>query len=317
MKKKSLIPSLLLIMLILAPGTGYANPGQLIADAPTGAQPETALRPVYLQQLLGLRDKTAESKEPTTLEHRVGRGETLGAIAREYGTSVRYLMSINNLSNPHFIREGQILTLLVDHPTEIVAQVTHTLKRGETVWDLSRRYYVSMDAILTENKIADPHRLVPGQQLLIPGSKAAAVAVQPKREIVVASRSGERVDGNFIWPAPGYISSGYGPRWGRFHYGVDIANKTGTPIVAIADGTVTNAGWQRGYGYMVRIDHNNGWVSLYGHASRLYVSEGQDVRSGQRIAAIGQTGNATGPHVHLETILNGKHQNPLRHLPSR
>ena len=68
---------------------------------------------------------------------------------------------------------------------------------------------------------------------------------------------------------------------------------------------------------MVRIDHQNGWVSVYGHCSKLYVQAGQQVSRGQQIAAVGQTGNATGPHVHFELMKNGRYQNPLKYLPAR
>lgn len=316
--KKSLIPLPILFALLL-PGFASANPAQFVADAPTGKSAGTAARPVYLRQLTVLQEKTHKQSAPPALEHRVSRGETLGAIARKYGTSVEYLMGINNLRNPHYIREGQVLTLLVEEPVQdaFLAGATHTLRRGETIWDLARAYKVSMETILAANDIADPHRLTPGRTLFIPNGEAAAVAVvQPRQETVVASRSVARSEG-FIWPTSGYISSGYGPRWGSFHYGIDIAAVTGTPIVAAAGGTVIDAGWRRGYGYMVRIDHKNGWSSVYGHASRLFVKAGQDVRSGEKIAAVGQTGNATGPHLHLELIYNDKHQNPLKHLPSR
>ncbi len=68
---------------------------------------------------------------------------------------------------------------------------------------------------------------------------------------------------------------------------------------------------------MVRIEHEDGWVSVYGHSSRIFVAAGQEVETGQKIATVGRTGNATGPHLHLVMIFNGAHQNPLKHLPAR
>jgi murein DD-endopeptidase MepM/ murein hydrolase activator NlpD len=317
--KKSLIPTLVVMLTLLFAGTGYANQGQFVADAPTETPAGDSFRPVYLQQLSDMREKLQEAKEAEALEHQVVRGETLGAIAKQYGTSVEYLMGINDLRNPDFIREGQILTLLVESPSSDVALVgaTHTLRPGDTVWVLAKHYKVSVEAIMAANKISDPHRLTTGEQLVIPGATTTTTPQQTQPQRVVASRSTSRSEAGFIWPSPGYISSGYGPRWGSFHYGLDIAAVTGTPIVAIASGVVTSAGWRSGYGYMVRIDHKNGWESVYAHASKLFVKSGQEVASGQRIASVGQTGNATGPHVHLETIFNGEHQNPIRNLPDR
>lgn len=120
-----------------------------------------------------------------------------------------------------------------------------------------------------------------------------------------------------IWPATGEVSSPYGLRWGGtdFHPGMDIANDMGTPIVATADGVVTVAGWNSGgYGNMVDIDHGNGIMTRYGHASAVVVYPGQYVRKGQLIAYMGSTGFSTGPHVHYEVHINGQTVNPVSYL---
>lgn len=120
-----------------------------------------------------------------------------------------------------------------------------------------------------------------------------------------------------IWPASGEVSSPYGLRWGGtdFHPGMDIANDMGTPIVATADGVVAIAGWNSGgYGNMVDIDHGNGIMTRYGHASAVVVYPGQYVRKGQLIAYMGSTGFSTGPHVHYEVHINGQTVNPVSYL---
>lgn len=120
-----------------------------------------------------------------------------------------------------------------------------------------------------------------------------------------------------IWPTTGVVTSPYGLRWGGtdFHPGIDIANDMGTPIVATADGVVVYAGWNAGgYGNMVDIDHGNGLMTRYGHASQVVVSSGQFVRRGQVIALMGSTGFSTGPHVHYEVHINGKQVNPISYL---
>ena len=126
-------------------------------------------------------------------------------------------------------------------------------------------------------------------------------------------------DGNTpsIWPATGVVTSPYGLRWGGsdFHPGMDIANELGTPIVATADGTVEYAGWDSGgYGNMVDINHGNGIMTRYGHASQVVVSAGQSVKRGQVIAYMGSTGFSTGPHVHYEVQVNGQKVNPISYL---
>ncbi|MCS6848111.1 MAG: M23 family metallopeptidase [Candidatus Roseilinea sp.] len=118
--------------------------------------------------------------------------------------------------------------------------------------------------------------------------------------------------GAFAWPTRGYISQGF--RY--YHRGVDIANAIGVPIYASDGGYVTYAGWSNvGYGYMVQIDHGNGFSTLYAHLSQWYVDPGQAVSRGQIIGAMGSTGNSTGPHLHFEIRYGGVPQNPLVYLP--
>ena len=120
-----------------------------------------------------------------------------------------------------------------------------------------------------------------------------------------------------IWPTTGVVTSPYGLRWGGtdFHPGMDIANDMGTPIVATADGVVEYAGWNSGgYGNMVDINHGNGIMTRYGHASQVVVSTGQYVKRGQLIAYMGSTGFSTGPHVHYEVHVNGNRVNPISYL---
>lgn len=118
--------------------------------------------------------------------------------------------------------------------------------------------------------------------------------------------------GQFIWPTPGttIITSGVGPRWGTSHNGIDISsgNAYGQPIVASDGGTVivaVHSGWGGGYGHHVMIDHGNGYVTVYGHASSVIVNTGDRVSQGQTIAYIGSTGWSTGPHLHFEIRRNG------------
>lgn len=197
----------------------------------------------------------------------------------------------------------------------------HTVLPGESLTAVAKKYGVSVTAIAAANSLENPDLIFPGQILDIPVADAAEAAAPAAATRVIASRSGDRRESlgtpAFIWPVSGSITSGFGPRWGGFHYGLDLAAPAGTPVKAIFAGTVTVAGWVGSYGYMVCIDHGNGWESVYGHNARLYVTVGQEVQKGQTIAAVGRTGNATGPHVHLETIYLGRHKNPLALLPAR
>lgn len=123
-------------------------------------------------------------------------------------------------------------------------------------------------------------------------------------------------NGRFLKPARGPITSGFGMRFHpilhrtRLHAGIDFGAPYGSAIVAAADGVVITAHYSRSFGNMVVIDHGGGLSTLYAHGSRLYVSSGQRVKRGQRIAAVGNTGLATGPHLHWEVRRNGRPVNP-------
>ncbi|MGB5596164.1 MAG: LysM peptidoglycan-binding domain-containing M23 family metallopeptidase [Crocosphaera sp.] len=122
-----------------------------------------------------------------------------------------------------------------------------------------------------------------------------------------------------IWPSKGVLTSGFGPRWGRMHKGIDIAAPVGTPIMASAPGEVISAGWNSGgYGNLVKVRHPDGSITLYAHNSRILVRRGQKVDQGQQIAEMGSTGYSTGPHLHYEIHANGRGaQNPMAFLPKK
>lgn len=141
--------------------------------------------------------------------------------------------------------------------------------------------------------------------------EAAIAAIQAK-----SAGSVPIFNGRFIRPVSGRQSSGFGYRThpisgGRkMHTGIDIAAGSGTPIKAAGSGKVITSSYIRGYGNTIVIDHGGGISTLYGHCSRLYAKVGQSVKTGERIAAVGSTGNSTGPHLHFEVRVNGKPVNP-------
>ena len=117
-----------------------------------------------------------------------------------------------------------------------------------------------------------------------------------------------------VWPVSGTLTSGFGPRWGRMHEGIDVAGPSGTPIAAAAAGTVILAGWNGGYGNMVVVDHGGGISTGYAHMSSIAVSTGQSVGQGTVVGGMGTTGSSTGVHLHFEVRVNGAATNPLAYL---
>jgi murein DD-endopeptidase MepM/ murein hydrolase activator NlpD len=110
------------------------------------------------------------------------------------------------------------------------------------------------------------------------------------------------------------FTSGFGYRWGRLHAGTDFAAAHGTSIYATADGVVIFAGWQSGYGRLVKIQHEFGIETRYAHNSKIYVKKGQRVSRGDRISAMGNTGRSTGTHLHYEVRVGGKPVNPMIYI---
>lgn len=109
-------------------------------------------------------------------------------------------------------------------------------------------------------------------------------------------------------------TSGYGPRWGRMHYGTDLAASYGTPIYATADGVVTHAGWSSGYGRLIKIQHSFGIETRYAHLSKLRVNVGDRVSRGDRIGDMGNSGRSTGTHLHYEVRVGSKPINPMTYI---
>ncbi|WP_256335252.1 M23 family metallopeptidase [Lentzea albidocapillata] len=134
------------------------------------------------------------------------------------------------------------------------------------------------------------------KSLRITAQREAAAAAQRKAEYEAEQARKIKV----FAPTQGTITSNYGPRWGTTHYGLDIANRIGTPIRSVMDGVVTDAGPASGFGLWVKIEHTDGTTAVYGHINSYAVREGQKVSAGQVIAQVGNRGISTGPHLHFE-----------------
>ncbi len=174
----------------------------------------------------------------------------------------------------------------------------HTLELGETLYRVSRMYGVSVGELLEVNNITDHTDIDTGTRLIVPGA-------------VVAQ--------GIAWPLRGKLSSSFGPRGRRYHWGIDIPAPRGTPIKAAADGLVlVSANSLRGYsgyGRIIIIEHGNGIRTLYAHNSKNKVKNGTCIRGGEVIGEVGSTGRSTGNHLHFEIRQNGKAVNPLNYLP--
>ncbi|WP_028476225.1 M23 family metallopeptidase [Nocardia sp. CNY236] len=150
----------------------------------------------------------------------------------------------------------------------------------------------------------EPQPWIAGAAPIVPGSPIIPGSILPG------------ISG-FVLPARGVFTSGFGSRWGTFHQGIDIAGPIGTPIYAVATGTVIDAGPAQGFGLWVRIRHDDGSITVYGHMYDFFVSVGERVPAGMQIARMGNRGDSTGPHLHFEVIAGGRHVDPLHWLALR
>ncbi|GAA4884250.1 M23 family metallopeptidase [Saccharopolyspora cebuensis] len=142
----------------------------------------------------------------------------------------------------------------------------------------------------------------------------AAAEAQAARE---KAEEEARKAAGFVKPAEGTFTSGFGARWGSSHNGIDIANDIGTPIRSVAAGEVINAGPASGFGQWIRVQHDDGTISVYGHINTIDASVGDRVDAGEQIATMGNRGQSTGPHLHFEIITGGSKINPLPWLQER
>jgi murein DD-endopeptidase MepM/ murein hydrolase activator NlpD len=218
----------------------------------------------------------------------VQSGDTLTKIAQKFGlvTATVYWANRSKIPNPNSISPG---TTLVIPPVDGLLIVVGA---KDTLASLATKYSVSAQAIIDTNNLPD-EKLTKGQVLLIPGASGGPV---PR------SGSSTTVRG-WLWPVaePNYVSQYY---WSG-HHAVDIAASTGTPVYAAVSGTVVLAGWRSssGGGNVIWVMVNSKLYVTYNHLSRWYVRAGQRVFAGQKIGAVGMSGNATGPHLHFETWL--------------
>jgi murein DD-endopeptidase MepM/ murein hydrolase activator NlpD len=203
------------------------------------------------------------------------------------------------------------------------AELRHILQHGQTLYSVSRMYGVSLEALKRANGIKDERKVAAGTSLLIPlkvPERTAQSAPHGDRHQggddagpAPGVRPAKRPD--FQWPIEGAITGPFGPRGKHAHHeGIDIDGSDGDRIRAAASGTVVFAGSNGEYGRTVIIDHGDGLRTLYGHASKLLVKEGEEVRPGDVIAAVGHSGNARGSHLHFEVRRDGRPVNPLPYL---
>lgn len=197
----------------------------------------------------------------------------------------------------------------------------HRVKSGQTLSSIGKAYGVSYRQIALANGILDPSRIDVGQLLLIPSpSKRLApehAAPSGRNPAPPGPEESDAQAPNLRWPvADGTVTSGFGPRNGTVHDGIDISTWHGAPVVAAADGEVIFSAPLAGYGNTVILRHAGGYATVYAHNDENRVAEGDKVRQGRQIAVVGASGRTTGPNLHFEVRRENVARNPLYFLPA-
>jgi len=247
------------------------------------------------------------SKEDDGTWHRVERGETLSHIAQRYGVRWRDIFRANKLISTRRLHIGK--RLFIPNVKSKDNGIFHTVRRGDTVWDIARKYRISQKNIIRANRLTRAKSIRPGTRLFIPGVKRVT-------ERTRTSYSG------FTCPLKGkiHITSRYGwrihpvRRRRLYHHGIDLRAGVGSGVYAAMSGKVIYAGRYGGYGRLVIIQHRGGLTTRYGHLLRAKVRVGQKVKRGQLIALSGNSGVSTGPHLHFEVRKEGKTHNPANYI---
>lgn len=236
-------------------------------------------------------------------------GDNVISIAAQFGLKPETVMWSNpELSkNPDLLFTGQLVYILP------VDGVYHLIEKGDTLQSIADDYKANVDDIITSeyNNLSEPYTLTAGEWLVVPGGSKPYIPRVVQDQYASPPAGAEEGTGSFMWPITGFISQGF---WSG-HLGIDIAAPEGTPIYASDSGYVVAAGWSGGYGNRVIIDHGNGFKTLYGHMVIILVQPGMSVERGDLLGRVGETGRATGPHIHFELWLNGVKRNPFGYLP--
>ncbi len=299
-----------------APITTLGSDSSYLADAVVDAR-----RHVDLDYLEGLA--TTEVGEETPAASRaapardgiqvyvIQEGDSLGKIADAFGLNLSTILWSNGLSYNTTIRPGQEIKILP------VDGVLYKVRSGDTISRIARNYSVDSQTILTHNQLASADRLSIGMELLLPGGEPPSPVSTSRAGASITdlftgpSRSASAPIDGWIWPTDWRVITQY---FTWRHTGIDIDGDYSTFSYASRGGVVIYSGWRRGYGMTVEVDHGDGYVTRYAHNSKYFVSVGDVVSAGDKLAQTGSTGRSTGTHLHFEIIRNGRFQNPLDYV---
>jgi len=201
------------------------------------------------------------------------------------------------------------------------AGLRHRVERGESLYRIAKAYGVTPEELARVNGIRDTGRIEVGQVIVVPRARRAL----PVGVITPESARGDRPappelprgPSPFVWPVEaGVVTSPFGPRGDTHHDGIDIGSREGAPVRAARAGRVLYSDHLRGYGNLIIVAHDDGYATVYAHNRENRARPGAEVRQGDVIALVGQSGKTSGPNLHFEVRKDNIARNPLFYLPA-
>ena len=247
--------------------------------------------------------------------------ESLASVAKKFNMTVDEIKALNaNWEDPlhkgskiNVLKAAPMITVTLDQEVKAQAPVAFKTVVREDANQLKsvKKVERAGKAGVVETTTAIQSK---NGKVISSVTQSSCLVQETVDQIVVVGTKKGVATGSFIKPTVGRLSSPFGPRWGRFHYGIDLANRTGTDVIAADGGVVTRASMAGSYGNLIIIDHQNGTSTRYAHLSAFNVKVGDVVGQGQSIGKIGSTGRSTGPHLHFEVRVGGVAKNPLNYI---
>ena len=294
---------------------------------------QSSLAPTSLNRVALLDTEIPVRPRVDVITYTVQQGDSIFSIADDFDLKAETVLWGNYdtlKDNPHLLKTGQEINILPVNGTYYEWHENDELSQIASFFKVEPKVIIEYPGNrfdLTEASVENPN-IDPGKWLIIPdgwrqikdwGPPAITRSNPASARYYGAGHCGAVYEGaigtgTFIWPTISRQISGYtyNP---PIHPAIDIGGQVGAPIYAVDNGVVVYAGWSDyGYGYLVVVDHGNGWQSAYAHLVSVGVSCGQSVFQGTTIGGLGSTGNSSGPHLHFELVYNGSKVNPFNFL---
>ena len=308
-----------------SPAKKEAAPSRIVKSVSFEEDVETVPATIAASQLSDPDDvyKKLTTGNPNKQTYTVQAGDCIGCIAQKTKVPSSVIYANNPWIQDDEIKVGDVLDITQNHPVLNIRSEEEVTQIEDIDPPVEIRKSDEMKAGQqktlregTNGKRQVTYRLLKRNGTMFEEEQLSSIVLQPPVSTIILK--GTKVipsegTGKFAWPVSGHkISSYYGERWGRMHKGLDIVGNRS--IMAADNGTVEFVGKKTGYGNCIIINHNNGFETLYGHLKSFKVKKGQVVSKGDVIGIMGETGDATGIHLHFEIHLNGKLRNPTSYL---